>query len=215
VRLVLASANSEKVAELAAILSEELGGLVELVARPPQVAPVEETGETLEDNARLKAVALVTATGEAAVADDTGLEVMALGGAPGVWSARFAGQGATYADNVAKLLEALEGEDDRRARFRTVVICRFPDGGEIVCEGAVEGEIISAPRGDEGFGYDPVFVPVGAGGRTFAEMSSVEKHGVSHRGRALRCLAAKLKESGVCDSPPGSASAPIRGCQRA
>ena len=109
-RLVLATANPDKAAELRAILKEELDDLVELVGRPSGVAEVEETGESLEDNARLKAVAIGTATGEAAVADDTGLEVAALGGAPGIWSARFAGEAATYADNVAKLLALLEGD---------------------------------------------------------------------------------------------------------
>ena len=194
-RLVVATANPDKAAELGAILEEELDDLVELVVRPQGVGVVEETGESLEDNARLKAVALVAATGEAAVADDTGLEVVALGGAPGTWSARFAGEAATYADNVAKLLAVLEGEIDRRARFRTVVVCRFPDGTEIIGEGVVEGEIVTVPRGFGGFGYDPVFAPEGGGGRTFAEMSPAEKHELSHRGLALRCLAARLKQS--------------------
>jgi XTP/dITP diphosphohydrolase len=192
-RLVLASANPDKAAELAEILESELGGFVELVPRPPGVAAVDETGETLEDNARLKAVALVEATGETAVADDTGLEVAALGGAPGARSARFAGPGASYDDNVAKLLNALEGRSDRRARFRTVVICRSPEGPEIIAEGAIEGEISASPRGEGGFGYDSVFVPQGGGGLTFAEMSPQEKHRLSHRGRALRDLAARLK----------------------
>ena len=193
-RLVLATANPDKAEELAAVLRAELGGLVELVARPEGVAEVEETGETLEENARLKAVALVAATGEAAVADDTGLEVAALGGAPGVRSARFAGEDATYGDNVAKLLAALTNETDRRATFRTIVLCKFSDGGEIVAEGAVEGEIGASPRGAGGFGYDPVFVPDGGGGRTFAEMTPAEKHALSHRGLALRSLAARLKD---------------------
>ncbi len=193
-RLVLATANPDKAEELAAVLRAELGGLVELVARPEGVAEVEETGETLEENARLKAVALVAATGEAAVADDTGLEVAALGGAPGVRSARFAGENATYGDNVAKLLAALTNETDRRATFRTIVLCKFSDGGEIVAEGAVEGEIGASPRGAGGFGYDSVFVPDGGGGRTFAEMTPAEKHALSHRGLALRSLAALLKD---------------------
>jgi len=93
------------------------------------------------------------------------------------------------------LLAVLEGEIDRRARFRTVVVCRFPDGTEIIGEGVVEGEIVTVPRGFGGFGYDPVFVPEGGGGRTFAEMSPAEKHELSHRGLALRCLAARLKQS--------------------
>jgi len=194
-RLVLATANPDKAEELASILAEELGGDVELVARPRAVAGIEETGATLEDNARLKALALVAATGEGAIADDTGLEVVALGGAPGTRTARFAGENATYADNVAKLLAFLEGEADRRACFRTVVVCRFPDGTEIVGEGAVEGEIAASPRGDGGFGYDPVFAPNGGGGRTFAEMDPSEKHRLSHRGLALRSVAAHLRRS--------------------
>jgi XTP/dITP diphosphohydrolase len=203
-RLVLATANPEKAAELKTILDAELGGSVELVARPSGLEAVEETGESLEDNARLKALALVAATGEAAVADDTGLEVSALGGAPGIRSARFAGEGARYADNVAKLIAALDGETDRRARFRTVVVCRFPEGTEIVAEGVVEGEIASRLRGEAGFGYDPVFVPEGGGGLTFAEMDPTEKHRISHRGLALRSFAARLK-SAERALPPGTA----------
>jgi XTP/dITP diphosphohydrolase len=195
--LVLATANPDKATELAAILEAELAGLVELVGRPDAVPAVEETGSTLEENARLKAVALLAATGEAAVADDTGLEVVALDGAPGTQTARFAGEGASYAENVAKLLAVLGGEADRRARFRTVVIGRFPDGTEIVGEGVVDGEITLTPRGSAGFGYDPVFAPAGGAGRTFAEMSPAEKHDLSHRGRALRSFAARLKESGI------------------
>ncbi|MGA3354640.1 MAG: RdgB/HAM1 family non-canonical purine NTP pyrophosphatase [Acidimicrobiales bacterium] len=196
-RLVLATANPDKASELAAILAEELGGLVDIVSRPPGVPVVEETGETLEDNARLKAIAIVAATGEAAVADDTGLEVAAIGGAPGTRTARFAGEAATYADNVAKLLADLAGETDRRARFRTVVVCRLPDGREIIGSGAVDGEITLVPRGEGGFGYDPVFAPSGGGGRTFAEMNPAEKHRLSHRGLALRSFAARLRRSGA------------------
>jgi XTP/dITP diphosphohydrolase len=193
-RLVLATANPDKAQELLAILQHQLGGHVELVPRPVGVTAVEETGETLEDNARLKAVALSAATGEAAVADDTGLEVDALGGEPGPRAARYAGEAATYLDNVAKLLAALEGESNRRARFRTVVVCRFPDGTEIIGEGVVEGEILPNPRGDGGFGYDPVFAPCGGGGRSFAEMGPDEKHQLSHRGLALRSFVAQLKQ---------------------
>jgi XTP/dITP diphosphohydrolase len=206
-RLVLATANPDKAAELQAILRDELDDLVELVARPHGVGAVEETGESLEDNARLKAVALVAATGEAAVADDTGLEVAALDGAPGVWSARFAGDNATYGDNVAKLLTVLEGEADRRAWFRTVVVCRFPDGTEIISEGVVKGEILAAPRGLSGFGYDPVFAPEGGGGRTFAEMSTEDKHALSHRGRALRSFVESLKRSEELGRGPSPGSA--------
>jgi XTP/dITP diphosphohydrolase len=188
VRLVLASANPDKVREIAEILAGH-----ELLPRPDHVGDVDETGSTLEENARLKAVALVEATSEAAVADDTGLEVAALDGAPGVRSARYAGEDATYADNVAKLVAALEGVTDRRARFRTVALARFPDGSELVAEGVVDGTIAVAPRGEAGFGYDPLFVPDEGDGRTFAEMTAAEKHAVSHRGRAFRALDAMLR----------------------
>lgn len=192
--LVCASANPDKVAEIEAILGEV--GVV-LVPRPPGVPDVVEDAPTLEGNARLKAAAICEATGRAAVADDTGLEVDALGGAPGVVSARYAGEQASYADNVAKLLTELLAAgavepSDRRARFRTVALVRFPDGHEVVANGAVEGVIALHPAGEGGFGYDSVFVPVEGDGRTFAEMDPEEKHAISHRGRALRALARQL-----------------------
>jgi len=185
-RLVLASANPDKAAEIAAIL----GSAVELLPRPPEVPDVDETGVTLEENARLKAVALVEATGEAAVADDTGLEVDALDGAPGVWSARFAGEHATYADNVAKLLAELADVPPARrtARFRTVALLRHPDGREVVAEGAVDGTIAEVATGEGGFGYDPVFVPAGGDGRTFAQLTPADKNQTSHRARAFQAL---------------------------
>ena len=191
---VLATANPDKATEIAAVL-RDAGARVELRARPASVGEVEETGITLEDNARLKAAALCTATGLPAIADDTGLEVDALGGAPGVCSARFAGPDATYADNVAHLLERLAGvEADRRtARFATVAVAQWPDGREVAAFGEVAGTIAEAPRGTNGFGYDPVFVPDEGDGRTFAEMTSAEKHALSHRGRAFRTLADGLR----------------------
>jgi XTP/dITP diphosphohydrolase len=187
VRFVLATANPDKAGEIAAILEGH-----ELVARPDHVPDVIEDEPTLEGNARVKVRAITAATGEAALADDTGLEVAALGGAPGVRSARYAGESATYADNVAKLLAALDGVEDRRARFRTVAIACFPDGREVVAEGEVRGVITDSPRGRGGFGYDPVFAPDEGDGRTFGEMSAAEKHAVSHRGRAFRALASEL-----------------------
>ncbi len=192
--LVLASANPDKVAEIADVLESVLD--VVLLPRPDHLPDVAEDGDTLLANARLKARALVAATGMAAVADDTGLEVAALGGAPGVYSARYAGEHATYADNVAKLLGQLAGLEDgggeRRARFRTVALAAFPDGAELWAEGSVEGTIAAAVKGDGGFGYDPVFVPSDGDGRTFAEMTGQEKHAISHRGRAFRGLAVLL-----------------------
>jgi len=197
--LVMATANPDKATEIRDILGAEGG--VRLVPRPAGVIDVEETGDTLEANSRLKAAALSAATGMPAVADDTGLEVEALGGAPGVRSARYAGEDATYADNVAKLLADLAalpgGGGARRARFRTVVLVRFPDGREVWREGTVAGTIAETPRGEGGFGYDPVFVPDEGDGRTFAELRPEEKHAISHRGRALRALADALRSEGA------------------
>ena len=192
-RLVLASANRDKAAEIAAILSAAVPGL-ELAPRPADVPDVDETGTTLLENARLKAAAIARATGQPAVADDTGLLVDALGGAPGVYSARFAGEGATYGDNVAKLLAELAGvpAEERTARFETVALVRWPDGRELAATGAVDGVIAGDARGTNGFGYDPLFVPAEGDGRTFAELTAEEKHALSHRGRAFRALAAEL-----------------------
>jgi XTP/dITP diphosphohydrolase len=186
--LVCASANPDKVVEFEAILGDE----VRLEPRPADVPDVVEDADTLEGNARLKATAVAAATGRPAIADDTGLEVVALDGAPGVFAARFAGEDATYADNRAKLLAALDGTADRRARFRTVVMIAWPDGTETVAEGACDGVIADGERGERGFGYDPVFVPVEGDGRTFAEMSDGEKNALSHRARALRNLLSRL-----------------------
>jgi XTP/dITP diphosphohydrolase len=196
-RMVLATANPDKAAEIVALVSETVGDRVELVGRPASVGEVEESGATLEDNARLKAVALVKATGLPAIADDTGLEVDSLGGAPGVFSSRYSGEQASYDDNVTKLLADLDaagaaGPDARRARFRTVAMACFPGGREVAAHGVVEGTIASQRRGRGGFGYDPVFIPDGGDGRTYAEMPIAEKNTRSHRARAFRALAIGL-----------------------
>lgn len=195
-RLVVATANRDKAGEIVAVLQQS-GADVDLVARPDDVPPVDETGTTLIANARLKAEALRDATGLAALGEDTGLEIDSLGGAPGVYSARYAGEDATYQDNVTKVLHDMHVvlRASRTARFRTAVVLAFPDGSELTAEGVVEGTIAESPRGERGFGYDPVFAPAGAGGRTFAEMTPEQKHAVSHRGRALRALAARLREA--------------------
>ncbi len=186
---VLATANQDKAREIAEIL----GPSMRLFRRPEWVGEVDETGETLLDNARLKARAVAEATNRPAIADDTGLEVDDLGGRPGVRSARFAGEHATYEDNVAKLMSTMAGANGHRsARFRTVAIAAWPDGREVVGEGVVNGVISEEPRGRSGFGYDPVFVPDEGDGRTFAEMSGEEKHLLSHRGRAFRALEGQL-----------------------
>lgn len=192
-KLVLATANPDKAREIETLLGARLPDL-ELVPRPDDVADVEETGETLDENARLKARALAEATGLPAVADDTGLGVDALDGAPGVRSSRYAGDGATYDDNVTKLLRELEGvpERERSARFTTVAAVVWPDGREVTARGVVEGVITPDRRGTGGFGYDPVFAPVEGDGRTFAEMPADEKHALSHRGRAFDALARAL-----------------------
>jgi XTP/dITP diphosphohydrolase len=172
-----------------------LAGLeVELVPRPLGVSDVEETEDTLEGNAALKAVALVEATGLAALADDTGLFVTALGGRPGVFSARYAGDDASYQDNVNKLLGELASVpvEQRGAEFRTVIWAAYPNGDFFSVLGVLKGSIALRACGERGFGYDPVFVPEESGGRTLAEMSSDEKNAISHRGNALRALAQVL-----------------------
>lgn len=189
-RIVLATANAGKHAELVGLLA----GQVEVLARPPEIPDVVEDADTLLGNARLKAAAIVAATGETALADDTGLEVDALDGRPGVASARYAGDEHEDDRNVAKLLHELRGvpEADRTARFRTVLVLLGPDGRELVTEGVAEGRITTRRSGVEGFGYDPVFVPDEGDGRTFARMSRAEKAAISHRGRALRALVEAL-----------------------
>ena len=221
--LVLATSNTDKARELCELLSDALDTVLVTVAvtvgerpvgfvveRPDQFAAtleqlvtldeapdVEETGTTLEENARIKARGVGDALGLPAVADDTGLEIDALDGAPGVRAARYAGENATYADNVAKVLRALDEVAGlrRTARFATVVVARSPGGDEFVVRGEVEGLITTEPRGDGGFGYDSVFEPIEGDGRTFAEMTADEKHALSHRGRALRALVSHLKDS--------------------
>ena len=187
-RVVCASANPGKVAEM----QEILAAAVELLPRPLGVGDVVEDAGSLVGNARLKATAVAEASGRPSLADDTGLEVDALGGAPGVETATFAGVGASAAQNRAALLDALTHADDRRARFRTIAMVAWPEGDEVWAEGVCEGGIAAAERGDRGFGYDSVFVPVDGDGRTFAEMSAGEKDALSHRGRALRALIDRL-----------------------
>jgi len=185
---VLATANPHKAVEMRAVLTP-LG--VEVEDRPADVADVEETGETLEENALLKARALVAATHRAAIADDTGLFVDALDGRPGVHSARYAGETASNDDNVTKLLGELEGVETRTARFVTVIAVALPDGTSFCVQGELKGTIDYARAGDQGFGYDPVFVPDGDA-RTLAELTPQEKNASSHRARALRALSEEL-----------------------
>jgi len=188
---VLATANPHKAEEMQAVLGQ-LG--ITVLPRPSDVPDVEETEETLEGNALLKARALVEATGSPAVADDTGLFVDALDGRPGVYSARYAGENATYEENVVKLLGELSGIEPARrtARFRSVIVVAYPGGDWFSVEGVLEGSITESPIGTNGFGYDPVFAPSHAAGRTLAQLTADEKNEVSHRGNALRALAEEL-----------------------
>jgi len=184
-RLVLASHNRGKAREIADLLAPfaiEVLSAAELGLPEP-----EETGSTFEANAELKARAATTATGLPALADDSGLAALALDGAPGIYSARWAGPERDFAHAMRELQAALVGHDDRRAQFVSALALAWPDGHVEVVEGRVDGELIWPPRGDQGFGYDPMFVPDGHR-RTFGEMPYAEKQGMSHRTVAFRKL---------------------------
>jgi XTP/dITP diphosphohydrolase len=195
VEFVLATFNRDKLRELSALLGLPGVALRALCDVPGAVAP-EETGATLRENALLKARAALALTGRPAIADDTGLEVDALGGRPGLHAARYAGPAASYADNRAKLLRELDGVEPARrtARFRCACVACLPDGRELVAEGVLEGRITLASRGESGFGYDSLF-EVGALGRTMAELSEAEKNTLSHRALAVHALAAQLAQA--------------------
>jgi XTP/dITP diphosphohydrolase len=188
---VLATANAHKAEEIRRVV-EPYG--IELLDRPLDVADVEETEETLEGNSLLKARALTDATGLAAIADDTGLFIDALEGRPGVYSARYAGENATFADNVSKALTELDGVDDARrsARFRSVIAVTYPDGTSWWVDGVLDGMILHSPIGENGFGYDVIFAPADFGGTSLAQLSPDEKNAISHRGQALRAFAEKV-----------------------
>lgn len=188
--LVFATHNPNKLAEVNSMLppgfslcSLESIGCTEAIP---------ETATTLEGNARLKARYVRDRYGIDCFADDTGLEVEALGGAPGVYSARYAGEGARAADNIDRLLRELQGKENRKARFRTVIALAQGDQC-LFFEGIVDGQILKQPRGSEGFGYDPVFLPDG-NALSFAEMPLPDKNSIGHRGKAFRALYAYLKE---------------------
>jgi XTP/dITP diphosphohydrolase len=189
--ILLATNNPHKAEELAAILGAfDAITLLTLKDIPQEIPEPVEDGDTLEANAYIKAREIFLATGMPTIADDTGLEVAALNGEPGVHSARYAGENVTYDDNCTKLLDALSDAADRSARFRTV-ICYTDQFRTLFAEGSIEGTIERARRGEGGFGYDPIFRPAD-GDRTFAEMSADEKNAISHRGRALRNLSETL-----------------------
>jgi XTP/dITP diphosphohydrolase len=189
-RLVLASRNEHKLRELGQLIPYELEPLPDGIELPP------ETGTTFADNALGKARAAAAATGRPAIADDSGIEAAALNGAPGVWSARFAGEGASDEENLAKLLDDVPRDGDRRVAYVCALVYVEPGGREELVHGRCEGTLALEPRGNGGFGYDPAFVPDDYPGdeRTMAELSPEEKDAISHRGRAARALAAKLRE---------------------
>lgn len=190
--LVLATRNQGKLAEFRALVAD-LGLEVISLLDLPQVGEIEETGTTFQENALIKARQVLAITGELVVADDSGLEVDYLDGAPGVYSARFAGAGHNDLANLNKLLELLDGvpPEKRTARFRCALAIAGP-GEEEVVQGVAEGRILEAPRGTSGFGYDPVFL-IPELGKTMAELSGAEKNAVSHRGRAFRLAREILK----------------------
>lgn len=190
-KIIFATNNRHKLEEVAAILGP--GFTLATPAECGIAEDIPETADTLEGNARQKAAYIYERTGLDCFADDTGLEVDALGGAPGVRSARYAGDGHDFEANTVLLLRNLEGAEDRRARFRTV-ICLIEGGAEHLFEGTVEGSIIREKRGAGGFGYDPVFVP-GGRAETFAEMSAEDKNAISHRARAVEKLADFLRHT--------------------
>jgi len=188
--LVFATNNKHKIREITDLLDDNFRilGLADLDI----TEDIPEEAETLEENALFKARYVHERSGLNVFADDTGLEVTALGGAPGVYSARYAGEGKSFDDNIEKLLGAMQGADERSARFRTV-IALILDGSEYLFEGTVEGEITRDRRGTGGFGYDPVFLASGHD-RTFAEIPLSEKNTISHRARAMRKLLEFLRE---------------------
>ena len=193
---MVASKNPDKIIEIEAVLVRE--GFVDEIVRGQSWPDVDETESTLEGNALLKARAVVAATGLPALADDTGLEVAALNGEPGVHTARFAGPGASYQDNVEKMLAVLDGVADRRATFRSVVAVVWPGGAAVTAEGRLEGSIATQARGTFGFGYDPIFE---VAGKTLGEIGPEAKATMSHRALALAALARMLQNTRLADDP--------------
>jgi len=194
-RLIVATRNAHKLTELAEILGEW-----ELVPLPDEVVLPPEDGETFAENALGKARAARDVTGADAIADDSGIAAAALGGRPGVRSARFAGEDASDEQNLTLLLESVGPDDDRSVAYVCAMAFAGADGTELVAEGRCEGTLAEQPRGSGGFGYDPAFLPADLGpadGRTMAEIDAAEKHAISHRGRAARALADALAERGA------------------
>ena len=196
-KIVAATGNKHKIEEIESITRKFGMNVITKAEAGVGDLEVEETGTTFEENSLIKAEAIMKATGMPAIADDSGLEADALNGAPGVYSARFSGEGATDESNNAKLLKLMENipDDERSARFVSVVTLCFPDGTVVAARGECPGTLRRSPRGDGGFGYDPLFVPVGYD-KTYAEISAEEKNIISHRAKALGILRMKLKETG-------------------
>jgi XTP/dITP diphosphohydrolase len=206
-RLVLATRNDHKLRELAQLMSPiELEPLPEEVTLPPEI------GTTFADNALGKARAAAAATGRTAIADDSGIQAAALGGGPGVWSARFAGEDATDEENLAKLLHDVPPDGDTRVAYLCAIACVEPGGAEQVVHGRCEGHLTHEPRGEGGFGYDPAFVPDDhPGDLTMAELTPEEKDAISHRGRAARELRRRLLEAEEAKRPRGLLAGLLRG----
>ena len=200
-KIVAATGNKHKIEEIESITKKFGMNVITKAEAGVGDLEVEETGTTFEENSLIKAEAIMKATGMPAIADDSGLEADALNGAPGVYSARFSGEGATDESNNAKLLKLMENipDDERSARFVSVVTLCFPDGTVVAARGECPGTLRRSPRGEGGFGYDPLFVPVGYD-KTYAEISAEEKNIISHRAKALGILRMKLKETGFEES---------------
>ena len=191
-KLVLASKNKKKLVEMNEILSH-LGIEVCSEGEAGVDVEVEETGTTFEENSLLKARAVMEASGMPAIADDSGLCVDVLGGAPGIYSARYGGEGLSDVERYQLLLDNMKGQMPRTARFVSVITCCFPDGDVLSARGECEGTIAFAPMGEGGFGYDPVFFVPGLK-KTFAQLTAEEKNAISHRGKALEAFQRKLEE---------------------
>jgi XTP/dITP diphosphohydrolase len=211
VRLVLATRNHHKLRELAGLMRP-----YELDPLPPEVELPPETGTTFADNALGKARAAAAATGRPAIADDSGIEAAALRGAPGVWSARYAGEHATDEENLAKLLREVPPDGDTRVAYVCAIAYVEPGGRELVVHGRCEGTLTHEPKGSGGFGYDPAFVPDDYPGddRTMAELSAEEKDAISHRGRAARALRRTLAEAEAEARPRGPLAEMLRNRRR-
>ena len=209
-RLVLSTRNEHKLRELSALMHPyELDPLPADVQLPP------ETGTTFAENALHKARVAAAETGRPAIADDSGIEAAALGGAPGVWSARYAGEGATDEENLAKLLSEVPEDGDRRVAYVCALAYVEPGRREEVVHGRCEGQLALEPRGEGGFGYDPAFIPDDyPGERTMAELEPREKDAISHRGRAARELVAKLVAAEEAARPPGPLEALLGGSSK-